>query len=821
MDTIAAAISGATQPRAYEVYLRTVSGATQLYLSTRTAYRNGQWHEAAMTVAPTVPDQARSRFSLQGGGAFNINLATSDFAKLQLWRTELRNREFELTLRTWANNADGSVREIVYITRAIVKAITRTRTSLDLQCESFALKAIEAAHPALRLTKESWPLIFVDHQGRVVPDGAGFVIKAPLSYIGFVGGKYRYAGLRQRAGYTYSAVTVYRAGSVVPGAEYTMLSAASTGSPAYTVDAFDFNREQLDLQKKQYDLTYDVTVQNAAGTAHYANRELAFLLAEWGIGIGAYIASSGCDAVVLANEMFADCSYGREMTRADIIKYLLMILRADLVQQASGAWDIVQDVAGSATSDWREAAGDEIAIKQSTDPVRNQTHRLKWRSRDARSNELTRIIERALGGASGVGEEMNPLVFRKNTADRLSDYLAKSEINREDHSLDIYGVQGTYGERINVQGGGIVTSLPVILRGINRATDKNEIAAISYVAATYVYTAGPLPSDATDYEVDYSLTPPAAPTALTIVSNVTSLDATGKAFAVLLVRATPPSLNWAKLFCVVTNNVNNTQTAPIELTLNAGNYEASVGLLLPSTAHTVRVYAVNSNDVTGVGAAQAVTTATYSGAPPSPGAVTLQQTVGATLMGAVPPPTYAHHERVEWQFRIGAGGVFAAINENAAAAVIENASYGGVYQFQARYVDQSGNPGPWVQSAFVTVIKNISDSNVLTSGINGISIGPSSINRGRTATGTGTISFAVAPGASVGVTLALYTFFPRIQANVFPGGALNGWIYLTPSVTVGGIGGSGGGVDEGLFAVRNTDTVETFNFVGGYRTFSP
>jgi hypothetical protein len=815
--SLAVVATGSTDPRANECYIKTVTGLPAVRIATRCPEPyGGEWYDLLLASIPDLPDEARERFDFQGGGGFNFQCASAAPSVIAALRTNLRDREIEITVRSWALNP---AREITVTRRAIVKGLKRTLTTLDVECIDKALDICDLEHPSIKYTVEAWPLLSTDALGKIIPDGVANAPQVPLVAAGIVSGKFRYLGLKKRSGNTYTVQAVYRDGVRVLPAEYTVVSVAASGGAGYDCLALDFAFEQVQ-GGRQFDMTYDVLCQNGGANAEYVNAELVYLLNEWGISYDASLLAAPTTAAVIANEMYVDYCY-LGVSRRQIIKYLLMLARASLVLQPSGQYALVMDVANASALTLSDR-DQQVQISESRDPTRNLTHRLQYRPRTAGSREYQRTRERAIGGVFGVSEKVNPMIRRDGTADRSSDYLAKTDA-LEEIDFVVHATRCLPGERLTIKSAYFAAATDVIIRTINREPDADRVKAAVVNAAAYAYTPLTIAGDSSAvYSVDYSRTPPAVPTSCVLLggTNLAELDAAGQAFARVTVQAVPPAINWRRLWVVARNTTKGGTLGPeIELLLNGANYEAVVGDLLSNDAYQLLFYATNEYDLKGAVVIVTHTAATYAGAPPLPGAITVQQTVGRTLLAATPAPSYPHSDRTQWQFRVNAGAWF-AIDESAAAASVASASYGASYEFQARFIDKSGNAGPWrLSSAFVPAV-NISDTHIVPLGVNAASIGNSSINRGRTNTGTGSVSVSLGPGASSSLVMSLYTLFPRIYAYTL--GSINaGTVILTPLLTYGGVpGASGGGPDRAEFGVRNTDVTNTFTVVADYRTFT-
>ncbi len=806
--TLTDATTGSTGPRANECYIKTTSGTPPVRIATRCPQLyNGEWYDQLVAAIPDLPDENRDRFDFQGGGNFSFQCASGDPTVIAALRTNLRDREIEITVRSWALNPD---REINVTRRAVVKATKRTLTTLDVECIDKALDITDIEHPSIKFTVEAFPLLSTDALGKIVPEGVANAPQAPLVAAGIVSGKFRYLGLKKRTGGVYTVNAVYRDGMQVLPAEYTVVTASAAGAVAYDCLALDFALEQVQ-GGRQFDMTYDVLCENAATNASYANVELANLLTEWGVSYDSTVLAAATTTAVVANRMYIDYCY-LGVSRRQIIKYLLMLLRASLVLQSNGTYSLVMDVSNAVALTLSDR-DQEVQINGSADPVRNQTLRLQYRPRIAGSRDYQRTRERAIGGASGISEKFNPMVRRDETADRLADYLTKTDA-LEEIDFNVYATRCLPGERIKLNSAYFAVATDALVRQINREPDGDRIKAVVVNEDAYTYAPLAIAGDSTAvYSVDYSRTPPDAPTSCITVggTSIAALDAAGQAFARVTVRGVPPTFNYRRLWCVARNTTKGGTLGPeIELLYNGSIFEAVVGDLLSNDAYQLLFFATNEYDLKGGTVIVAHTAATYAGAPPAPGVITVAQTVGRALQASAAAPSYPHSDRTEWQFRIN-GAAWQALAESASAAGIANGIYGARYEFQARFVDKSGNAGAFTISPGITVTTNINDSHIVPSGVNSVSVGASAINQTRTNTGLGAFSVSVPANTRVNTSVSKFAFaFSMVESGGGP-------IYLMPSADISKIGGP----DVARLSFFNSNTTTAGNVGVDYRTFSP
>lgn len=612
MQALANPITRDAKGRAINAFVRAVSGAP-LHVATQVALRGGVWYEPHITTRPTPADKVRGEFGFQGGGDFQIALS-ADQATLDIYQNTLRDRELELTLVTSAKNDDGTTREITHVRRAVSRGVTRAAMTVTLDCVDSALATLDNFYPALRFAESEWPSIAPDDVGKLVPDGFGIVTKCPLVFVGVVAGKWRYVGLKQRAGYTYALQAVYRDGRLVNATEYAVVSVAAAGA-AYTAFGLDFVRDQHDASGKAYTITYDVIVQNPGGTAHYANAELAYLMTQAGIVFDASVLSPAVNAVVTANEMFADFCYAKEWTLQVLLQNLLMILDGAMVATNAGAWRLWQDGPGGASATI-DARIDPANFYSSSYGERPASLALQYRPRNPNGGELQRKRTRAVGGATGTDDRNNPMIYRDATADRIADRMAKKLASAEINDIEIGDVQADFGDRISISG--LVSNVPKVVTFADIARDKltNRIKARTYFTSVFAYTPQPLPSGAAVYEIDYSQTPPAAPAPVTVISNAAYVTAGLSEFTAVRLRAVLPVVNAEEIWCRAINLTRSgTLTAPVQYVNVGGNLEATLTGLEAGAAYSFHSYCTNTAQIEGAVVVTALTAAPYVGVP--------------------------------------------------------------------------------------------------------------------------------------------------------------------------------------------------------------
>lgn len=569
----------------------------------------------------------------------------------------LRNQVCELELRSQLYLADGTVQEVTNVRRAVCKKAMRRQNMTVLTFADIDRSALERVFPFETFTVADFPELFVDHVGRRIAQGVGTVRKVPLTWITKTGGTWKYAGPKV-IGTPGTVLTVYRGsqrgqGAVVAASEYTVGTAvgASTGVQVVTVV---FTQEQLDFQGRPYEIEVDYTLPGS----RLPSDEVKRILEAYGITPGAATFAAAA-AVDTAAGFAVDTLYGGleggRMGSA-ILADLLNAARGWLSPNAAGEWDLVQDCAKASVASF-DAQADQIEIDEYGDGDIEKTVTLDYRPRSSVGEDYTGHLSRTTTGQTGEKRLANPYIYDHGVADRLVCYWQKRLNTLRRASASIHAVQLANGARITITDA--VTwsgAKDFIMTGVRRPADRNQVTLREYDATIYAYTAGTLPAGATNtYSPDYSFTPPAAPTGLTVVSGGATVAADGTMRSFALIRATPPAVNWERLMIQVTNSVSG-EIYQAQLRLNAGNYEARITGMHPNVAHTVIAWAVNANNIDGVATAPVgFTSTTVATDPAVPTSLTVFSQANAidenqiqtayVVLRAVPPANYFREMR--------------------------------------------------------------------------------------------------------------------------------------------------------------------------------
>ncbi len=504
----------------------------------------------------------------------------------QEWELELQSELLDQNKNPVATMSD--------IRRAVGKSVRISRGALEISFADVDLDKLTATYPFKSFTTADFSRLYVDHVGNPIPDlGPGTHLKVPMSMIDDNGGAgpWKFSPCESRSGPTYTINTIYRDGQIVSATEYSTgtTTGASTG---VVVRHASFAREQRDTGNRLYTLEADITVTGS----REPSAELSRILQLYGVAIDA-ASFTAAAAVDNAFGIFCDAGYTRARSGRGIVEDLLRMARGDLAKTPTNAWGIVQDKIRTSTGTYDEGSSliELDGYEQPEIPVETVAYcRPAQAGND--SEWLVPPLRRATGGNGKVLTLPLPFCYDANVADRLCDFYSKrSKLWRA--SFKVYSAQWDNGDMLDITSTSCWSGVKsFVSRGITRIADGNQIDAREYDANVFTYTAGTIPSGAGNtYAPDYSQTPPAAPSGLSVVSQ-----GTNQATAYALIRVTtPPSVNWASIVAQIKNSSTN-EIYQATLQLNGGNYEATISGLKTGSSHTVVAWAVNPRGVQGV-----------------------------------------------------------------------------------------------------------------------------------------------------------------------------------------------------------------------------
>lgn len=681
-------------------------------------------------------------------------------------RRDLRGQVCELELVTPRSMPDGTVQEVVHTRRAVCKGAVRRANSTVYRFADVDRDALEKVFPFEVFTTRDFPEIFAEHVGRRITQGVGTVVKVPLTWITKSGGTWKYAGPKV-IGTAGTILTVYRGhqpaqGAVVAASEYTTGTAtgAATGVQVLTVN---FVREQLDEHGRPYLIEADISLPGSRVPAD----ELARILALYGISTDA--ASFAAAATYDAGAGFLIDALYNGRTGTAIVEDLCAAARAWLSQSATNAWVLVQDSPKAAALTLNTAA-DEVEIEEHGDPEETpKSIALYYRPKVSGAEDYAPPLTRSItSGIAGDKEFKNQYIRDHVVADKWLSYQQK-RLGLKVGSGTIHAVQLANGARITItdDGNHWQGAKDVLLTGISRPADRNRIRLRDYDEAIYTYSAGDLPTDATNgYAPDLTFTPPAAPTNLTVVSQGQSADNDGKVTAHAKIRATPPASNWSRLMIRVEDTTTGEEYTQ-QLFLVGGNYETIIAGLRPNRAHRVLAWAVNANNLDGtVTAWTNFTSANATNALSAP-TVTVTQVQSrevkvelSAVADVAGQPKFRRNVLFE---KVGAGS-YTEVKRSEERTFIRTVNHGTQYDYKARSEDIVGNESADSSSAGIIPTTRIDDTYIIGQGVSGQSIANSSINRARNYTGTTTYTGTLNNGFRTSFGFGLHAFVPSLTA---------------------------------------------------------
>lgn len=536
-----------------------------------------------------------------------------------------------------------------------------------------------------------------------------------------------------------------------------------------------FNRPQVDFQGNTYAMHADVRGVDSRNAA----TEVSRLLAELGLTVDS-ASISAAEAAASANRMSVDCDYGRgtQRTFRAIVEDHLFLLRGALTRNPVGQYGIRQDVSTATSATFDESLGDSIDVDSCSWDGRPTKVSLKYRPSSRDPGSLQETISRDVAGGTQ-GEESTralPYVRDHETADRLLSYLAKRRAANGRCAATVYRwqfelcdvIQLTSPLNWGADGLGSMARTWMV-RDVQRTPNANKLDLIEYSAAVYAYTASPtLPTDASalGYEPDYSQTPPAAPSALTITAAGVALAPDGTSDARVTARCTPPPANWSQIWFSAIHNVTGEVSLVQGTDIGGGQYGTTIGGLRAGNVYQLKAYAVNSFNLQGalqgtfnataIGGGAAVTTFTapgYATLPPNVASCTAAQGTGRIVQVNWPAVSLAADVLGDYRLeRNLAGGGWSEVWRGRANGYTDRNfnQYGQSVQYRVRAADRWGNvSAAYATSSSFTMTSNIYGGNSLVSDIRNDTV--DTVNR----TGVSLMSVSIAGvGISGGFTFA-------------------------------------------------------------------
>ena len=483
-----------------------------------------------------------------------------------------------------------------------------------------------------------------------------------------------------------------------------------------------FTTEQVGFDGAQHQISCDIRGVDSRN----AVSEIGRLLQAAGITIDATTFATAA-AYANTHRMLVDCDHGRGEQRRirAIVEDLLFIARATLYRASSGSYAIAQDTTATLAASRNEAA-DAIDVSSLKQAARPSSVGLRYRPSTRDPSQLQHTIRRDVtGGTTGEAAPRDVRYLRDHeAADRLLCYLALREQYNRRLSATEYAVDRRLAQRV------AITSAPL---GLNAAEWTVQSAtripggvsweAVEYVAAVHTYTPGDLPPDAvTGYTPDYSNTPPAAPTSLTITAGAAALGTAGELRAYIDVSAAPPAVNWSAIWFYAEHNTTGEIPALIRGSVAGGVASATLTGLRPGEVYQLHAYAINEFDqlgvvqssfnATAIGGGNPVTTFTapgYATLPPNVGSCNASQ--GSALMVQVRWSIVSTAALLEYVLERSAnGGAYAEVWRGRGLSYIDrDVFYASNYTYRVKARDTYGNlSASWATSGGVLVSANIS-----------------------------------------------------------------------------------------------------------------
>lgn len=715
----------------YAAFLRfTLAGTSYAWGSTE-AYRSGQWHDGKLASFPSPTESWNDAYGLLQTQQFDVDVAFSALSEIPALGENL-DAILDEAGGTLLDEAGGTVYaetgaylagtdavlELVR-TDATEHAYTKTVTitgyrlrpgMLTLTLSDIESTRLDATYPSRTFTTADWPELFTEHVGRPVPFATGTAVKVPLALIrtGGGGGPWVYAACESTA----TVLAVYRSGRIVSSSAYTTGTLAAPSG--YTIVTLSFASEQTDPSGGHYEMSADMSGPSSRNAATELSRVLTLA------GLTPDSTSiSAAETAATAAAMTVDCRYVEPRSFRYIVNDLALVLRGHIYRLAGGSIGIAQDVAGASALSLDEVAGDLLAVSEMSCPAQPATIELSYKPSPRDPSQLLHTLSRPGGGLSGVTRYEAPYVSDHTAADRLACYLSRRAQKGARIQAAVYAEDLALGDILTL-------TQPYFWSGakdwriakISHPALGADMELIEYDATIYDYLPGSLPADAvTGYQPDYSLTPPAAPADLVIVSSGAVVSTTGHVDAWVKLRATPPAANYEQVWFAAEND-DTEEVYQAQGTDNGnGTWGATIPGLRPAQAHHVKAWAINANGMLGEDTTPlAHTSATDAGVPAVPAGLNAYQATGKSariLWAKVADADLAYYE-----LQMSSGAAYTTIQTTPATSYVHaGLSYGTTYSYQVRAVDRAGNASDYCTPVSVTPAANVNTPDVVDSAI--------------------------------------------------------------------------------------------------------
>lgn len=485
-----------------------------------------------------------------------------------------------------------------------------------------------------------------------------------------------------------------------------------------------FVREQLDFQGNPYTIEADVQGVDSRNAADEVQRLLTH------VGLTPDTASFANARIVASGaRMLVDCDYGRASQRrvSAILDDHLALLRGGMQRTETGSYAVWQDAAVKApASIYDESLGDRIQVDSADFPASVKSIAVRYRPASRSPGELQERRERDVtGGTQGVQSPRDmPYLRDHEAADRLACYRALREQYNATSRVTVYGTQHVVGQRVDITSPLLwPSSRAWLVRGVVRLPNGNELDLIEYAGAIYTYTPASSAIDAVDtYQPDYSQTPPAAPSAMTITAGGALAAQDGTVSSRIVVQATPPSVNWSEVWFAVVHNVTG-ETLRVQGDIAGSVATASIGGLRAGEVYQLKSFAINAFNVSGVvqstfnavaiGGGSAVTTFTapgYATLPPDVTFINRAQGTGRLINVNWNAVIVAADDIAEYVLERTAGAGYVEVWRGRALSYVDrDVEYGTTYTYRVKARNRWGSVSAnWRTGSPLLLARNVS-----------------------------------------------------------------------------------------------------------------
>lgn len=686
-------------------------------LSTDPRVYEGNVWQGALGQFPVPRSAFRNQAGIQPSERLTVSINDPD-RTYELLAESWYGEETVLILRTERTFLDGTDGSFQYRLKMQVVGYSVSGITLELQLADATIAAWDTLFPPHTWTTDDFPNLYPDSQGLVVPETAGFARKVPCARLQDEPTVYGLCLLGSRGIATVTAL--YRNDAVIATDQSGQLK-DSNGNLVATVGTLfgaSTGIEVVTLTFENYwpgDIVITADYDGIGGGANARNvsREIDRIMQHIGLTIDP---TSLADSITEsdANEARLDVVYTRQRTAKAIIEELLFFARANLEAREDGNYNLVHDKLTPGFSSYDETVGQKVQFNGYGRTERPSKIIVQYGTNPRNRNEFFHTIERTVPGGTGGTPIPYQVAYCQTweNVDRLISYLARREEYNRTASADIYTEQRMLGDRVHItpiHG----PAIDWMIRGIERDVDANALTLQEYNDAVYTYIPGIQPADpSAAYQPDYSSTPPAAPTGLTVTDSGAEPDETGTVWSWVELECAPPAINWTTIRFVARDDGNNTLQTELSTDVGGGKQGARVSNLRPNQAQTIFCFAINENNIEGLPSANvAHTSAKDNTIPPLLTGVTISQGKGKVVKIAWDEST----EPDRSYYRIARqpnGGNWSAIEKDLRANTYsdtekDNLAYGSTYKYRVRVYDTSGNASDWTESNTLVLDRNI------------------------------------------------------------------------------------------------------------------